>query len=94
MTQTRKIFFGLMAVTGLILALAGLVWPAAINGPVPWLVWLLIPSLAFDLATFQFGHRLNLEPLDMNGRFIGVMIGAAIVLALTNVLPGAPGLTK
>lgn len=91
MTRTRKIFLGLMAVTGLAIALLGTVWPAVINGPVPWLVWLLFVSLSFDLAAFQLGDRLDLEPLDMNGRMMGFLTGALIVLVLSNVLPTAGG---
>lgn len=87
MTRTRKIFFGLMGAAGLVVALAGLVWPALINGPVPWLVWLLMASLAFDLFSFNLGDRFDLEPIDMNTRFMGFLVAALIVLVLTNLLP-------
>lgn len=94
MTRTRKIFFGLMGATGLLVALAGLVWPVLINGPVPWLVWLLMASLAFDLVSFNLGGKLQLEPLDMNTRFMGFLVAALIVLVLSNVLPGAGGAAR
>ena len=90
--RARKIYSALMALTGVLLALAVNTWPAMLKWPVPPMMIIIAASFAIDVILFWLVSIGRSDALDMNGRIIGFFTSAALYVIVGLTLSRGAGI--
>jgi hypothetical protein len=84
-----RIYFAYMALAGAAAGLALATFPRLQDFALPPYFWVLIAAAVFEAAAYLRGRNAPGTMLGMNARFIGFIIGIALMVAIT-LLSGAP----
>ena len=90
--RARKIYAGLMALTGALLAIAVDTFPAMLKWPVSPIMMIIAVSLLVDVALLGLASSGRSDPLDMNGRIIGFFTGATLYVVIGLTLSRGAGI--
>ena len=90
--RARKIYSALMALTGVLLALAVDTWPAMLKWPVPPMMIIIAASLVIDVILLGLVSMGRSDSLDMNGRIVGFFTGAVLYVIVGLTLSRGAGI--
>ena len=77
-----KLFFGYMAIVGIVVGVALVAMPSIQNLAFKPYVWIVLAVVLFDVGAYLLGRRASGERLLMPSRMLGLFVGLGLMLAV------------